>query len=671
MKPRKQIAAHGLVLLIYAALYCVLTWPAVVSFGTHYLCDGGDGLQNIWNIWWVDKAVRELRNPWFTEWLFAPEGITLVGATLNPFNGFVAIPLGLVFDQVVTFNLIIIGSFVATGWFSFLLIRDLGPSFWPAVFGGAAFSFSSFHLAHATGHVQLVALEWLPFFFWAWLRLLREPSHRRALLAAVGLLLVLLCDYYYFFYCVLGGAIVALCQPRLLLQAWKPLATFGVASLILCGPLPLALWITSASDPLAGVHDADVVLNDALGAFVPGSNWRFRELTEWFWGSIESGEVRSEFTNNMTLTVMLAACFAFRGNWRRIWIWCVVGVVFYLLSLGPVLHVCGVEYAGVPMPYAMLVKAFPPLAMTGVPVRFAVMYLLAAAIVASFGVGVVFADGRRRALMLAFVALFVVESLPLVQPTVQPAVPRVVKRLAELPEGSVAGWPWHESRNLFLQTVHGKPMEHGYVARYPGRVYEYGKRMVALAAAGQYDELMRTTKARYLVRRRSDPPPDPQRFAQIYSDEEFVLWVKADDPLTKAHDARAPCGGAPRVETAVLRRVDEVPSAVTIDAAGDARRPFACFFSLSRAPAIVLPNGERFALGADVALIASTVPDNPVFFGNWGVLDEHGRNRVGIHPSVFDVLALPRLWCSVVVFDGAGSNEPCRISEPLLIERTR
>src|SRR5579885_3150304 len=84
----------GLPVAIYFIFFTFYTWPWLPHFNHYFFTDYGDGLQNVWNIWWVNKSVTQLHQlPWHTDFLHYPYGVTLLGQTLNPFNGFVAIPL--------------------------------------------------------------------------------------------------------------------------------------------------------------------------------------------------------------------------------------------------------------------------------------------------------------------------------------------------------------------------------------------------------------------------------------------------------------------------------------------------------------------------------------------------------------------------------------------------
>src|SRR4051794_28977413 len=96
MPRRLNSILYGLLLpaTLYALLYYAFSYPLIHRFSTDYFCGTEDGYQNIWNLWWVNKAVTDLHtSPWYTTYLHYPTGTTLIAHTLCPFNGFLGIPL--------------------------------------------------------------------------------------------------------------------------------------------------------------------------------------------------------------------------------------------------------------------------------------------------------------------------------------------------------------------------------------------------------------------------------------------------------------------------------------------------------------------------------------------------------------------------------------------------
>ncbi len=92
-----NIVKHGVIpVLFYFLSFCLLTYPLIRNFNTHFFTDAGDGLQNVWNIWWINTAITQPGihpSIWHTGMLHWPFGTTLYGQTLNPFNGLAAVAL--------------------------------------------------------------------------------------------------------------------------------------------------------------------------------------------------------------------------------------------------------------------------------------------------------------------------------------------------------------------------------------------------------------------------------------------------------------------------------------------------------------------------------------------------------------------------------------------------
>jgi hypothetical protein len=220
MNQTTSLSLGGMLLLIllYTLLFFALSPHLPSHFSTHLFADAGDGFQNYWNIWWVRKAILELhQSPYFTTYLHYPHGTTLIAHTLNPFNGLVALVLPfLTLGQA--YNVLVVFGFVAGGCTAFLLCREVTGAYWPSVVGGAIFTFSSYHFAHAQGHMNLVSLEWLPLFILFWRRFVRAPDSatgiKTGILSSLVLFLVLLCDFYYFFYSVVTAVLFYLWVAR-------------------------------------------------------------------------------------------------------------------------------------------------------------------------------------------------------------------------------------------------------------------------------------------------------------------------------------------------------------------------------------------------------------------------------------------------------------------------
>ena len=155
----KKLKLFLILFFCYAILTIIMTYPVVFRFSSHFMCDGGDGFQNVWNMWWMKKSLMAGTHPYYTNLLHYPAGITLLFQTLNPFNGLISIPFQFFFKMEEVYNLVVLFSFVMSGVSMFYLVDYLLDRKLPAFVAGIVFTFCPFHFAHGLGHLQLIAME--------------------------------------------------------------------------------------------------------------------------------------------------------------------------------------------------------------------------------------------------------------------------------------------------------------------------------------------------------------------------------------------------------------------------------------------------------------------------------------------------------------------------------
>jgi len=155
------------------------------------------------------------------------------------------------------------------------------------------------------------------------------------------------------------------------------------------------------------------------------------------------------------------------------YIWCAsIIVVFYALSLGPVLRVWDTPTV-VPMPYALLTRILPFFKMAGVTVRFMVLPMLALAVLASCGWTWLARDLTRGRIagLAALLAFTLFETFPRPMLLTSPEVPPWVQALRRMPDsGGIVDLVTYPSDCLYHQTVHEKPFAFGYISREPASV---------------------------------------------------------------------------------------------------------------------------------------------------------------------------------------------------------
>ena len=557
----RGVTRFGIPAVLYLAIFLALNPHVPGQFSTHYLFSGPDGYQNVWNLWWVNQSASDLRLPWHTSLLHHPFGTTLLGHTLNPFNGVMAIVLLKFFSLVETYNLIVIFSFVMGGVTAYWLCLAMTGSQTGSVVGGAVFTFSSFHVAHASGHLQLVALEWMPLFLLCWIRFCEAPSVRRGMAAAATLLLVSLCDFYYFAYSVIAGALFYgwtawQRKDALFLFRGAPgaaVAGFLMPAVATSGALAAALLIQNARSPFVGTHSPQELAMDLLSPFVWSATSRYHDVFTW-WQRLSPFAL--EASVYVGLSVIALSIYALtrpaRREIRHLGFWGLVAGFFFVMSLGPNLRVGGHEISlglrgtvfGRPdtnllaLPYAWLWLIFPPWRLAGVPLRMMVMVHLVSAIFTAAGIKALLQTrpAWRHALVAAAILVVTIDLLPAPLGTTRSDVPAYVQELQRLPEGAVLDLASPAGQALFYQTVHGKPMLFGYISRWPRSVYDADQAIVRKILDGRWDELTREYTVKYVVKRvraaemlvmnlNGAPLPEIDASRRVYQDGDVSIYA--------------------------------------------------------------------------------------------------------------------------------------------------
>jgi hypothetical protein len=517
----------GIPLLFYFIAFAVLTFPLLGKFSTHFFTDEYDGLQNVWNMWWINRAVTEpgiFDSIWHTPLLHHPFGVTLRAHTLNPFNGLTGVVLQNFLTLTQTHNFIVIFSFVTGGWTTFLLAHHLTRSYIGSLVAGYIFTFSNYHFAHARGHLQLVSLEWIPLFMLFWYLLMTRPRVVTAVFAGIVLYLVTLCDYYYFFYCVMSGVLAVgwfALRKRDLLFLFRrdyicPFMMFLLVCCLLILPVVLPLMIISSNSPFIGAHCTVDHSLDLLALLIPGGHWRFRDLTRAYWIRLPGNVNESSVHIGLSVIILLAYGLV---RWRKLrdqvhdnsGMWWVILLFFLLMGLGPILHVAGNETWKGFMPYNLLETVVPMLKLSGVPVRMMVMVFLAAAILCAAVFRYMTGRGRYHRVALGMLlALLFIEYLPIPLPETRIEVPGYVSVLKDQPgEGGVIDFVTrHPSMELYYQTIHGKPMALGYVSRITQAMEEQDIELIHVIHSRDLVTLMNRYNMNYMI---TDMPLEDER----------------------------------------------------------------------------------------------------------------------------------------------------------------
>jgi hypothetical protein len=180
---------------------------------------------------------------------------------------------------------------------------------------------------------------------------------------------------------------------------------------------------------------------------------------------------------SLPLVALAVIAIAWFGGWIAPRLWVGFTVLFGLLSLGPFIHVAGLN-TFIPGPWAVLRYA-PLIGLARTPARFTTVLTLT--IVMLFASALVWLTSRsaryRHAMLGAVAALLLFELLPAPRTLYSAEVPRVYRHLAAAPaDARVLELPFgvrdgtssvgnFTARSQFFQTYHHKALIGGYLSR--------------------------------------------------------------------------------------------------------------------------------------------------------------------------------------------------------------
>ncbi len=537
---------HLLALLSYGLLSLILTYPLVLRLTTHVPGDGIDDPALAWNLWWVRFSILDQHaNPFDCRWMFWPIGVNLAFYTLTVLNGLLSIPWQLAFQVTLASNLLLLSSFVLSGYGAYLLARQVWPSAspWGAWLAGLVYAFASPKLFYAAlGQFNIASSQWIPFCLLYVQRAVRPRGRARdAILAGAFLGLQAWAEAtfasflaIFIAFSALWLAITSLHSRQALRQtgyAWARLALAGLVGALLVAPMLANMLpdLRAEGDFFgAGGGFADVFSADVAGYLLP------TQLHPLFGGLAARLPFPHDKGQHLTLgyTVLALIFIGARARPRRAAaFWAAALLLFWLFTLGPTMRILGHD-TGVPGPF-VFVSELPFLKGNRYPSRYAVLLLACASLLAARGMAHIerrWPPARARIGVGLVALLFLGEHLSIPLPLSDLRAPVLYHQIAATGEGApgaVLELPlgWRNGARVvgkkdviimfaqWYQTVHHRPLLGGNTSRNPEFKFQYFSEaplldlLIALtnAADEPLHEALRAELAPLIDRLQSDP----------------------------------------------------------------------------------------------------------------------------------------------------------------------
>jgi len=482
-------------IIVFIVLAGVFTYPRI-----NHLADGvsdpGDPLQTAWILAWESRALTRGFSGFFDANILYPHRRVLAFSEhmlgLLP----LAAPLNwLGHNPILTYNLLFLLTFAGSGLAAYALAQELTNDSRAALIAGFGFGFASYRTAHQ-GHLEILALFWMPLALLFLHRFLRQRRVVDAALFTLFFNLQALVSYYYAF--MLTFAVAALLLVRIAFErAWPNrwvvtgLALAGAVTALIQVPIATIYFrvnqemgLVRTLDEVKGLsaHPWDYVAASPYAHLYAGltANWRDPAWSEHslFPGLVLPALALVGLTRLRHTSV---ATVAKGERWTK-WGYLAVLLLTIIMMLGPELSIPRLELR-LPLPYSWLYRAIPGLQGLRTPARFWGVGLLALSVLAGYGVTRL-VPGSKWAGLAATLGLLILLGVEVW------SVPAPVAAILPVGQAAPPAYSWvrddaasqvvlelplplelrnfdtiaMEARRMYFSTIHWKQLVNGYVA---------------------------------------------------------------------------------------------------------------------------------------------------------------------------------------------------------------
>jgi len=489
----------------YTLITLAFLYP--LSLHPHAYLSRIDAQQLVWGCWWVMEAIQQGLSPFFTPFLYHPEGVSLYFHTLNPFYAFLSLPLQPFVGVVAAYNLIGMLVFISTAAGAAWLGTTLSGNRWGGFVAGIVFGFAPTHFFHFdVGQSQMQTVVWLPIYvlcLYHWLyapHALNTPLRAglRWLLGAVlAITLTSYVDWQLVVYLLIFSVYAALWvlfaqrahMPRTLVQVGLRGALVGSLYALAIAPLllPTLAEFRATDQPYMLRSNQDTIEHaaDLLAFFIPAP---YHPL----WGAW-SEQILAGLRRPGILVTMVPLSYVALGlsavavwrSWPLARFWLGAMLLFLVFAPGPVLRVNG-TVTDIPLPYELL-NQINIIRISRAPARYVIPAILCLAVLAAIGVAALqqrwTQPPTRYALLLGVAALLLFEYVPVRMPRQPPpTAPPFLSDGTLAQAGALLEIPNPGNPGMYYQILHERPVLYGQTSRdaIPGPLGLYLRNGIAI-----------------------------------------------------------------------------------------------------------------------------------------------------------------------------------------------
>jgi len=170
----RRAGPHIGVAVALLLLSLIFLWPIPLHLDDHIIGGGGDALLECWTLCWDTHFLRGGASSLFDANICHPEKTSLAFADHLFAQSLLFLPLYMLTgNQALSFNVLVILTFVLNGWGIWLCGRNLGFSRPASLLAAILFAYFPNRL-YEVPHLHILSSQWLPFSFYFLLRFLRR-----------------------------------------------------------------------------------------------------------------------------------------------------------------------------------------------------------------------------------------------------------------------------------------------------------------------------------------------------------------------------------------------------------------------------------------------------------------------------------------------------------------
>ncbi|MCK4917252.1 MAG: hypothetical protein KAS51_03440 [Candidatus Omnitrophica bacterium] len=483
---------------VFFFISLIITFPLILYFKNYAIGNYPTDLwPGLWGFSWAKKCVLEGKNIFYTSYMCYPPGGKIY--IVNLFNAIISVPLQLIFNVTVTYNIVVLVLLNLGAYSAYCLGKYLTRSSIAGFVCGIIYGFSPCRISFLfNGTDHLLNSAWIPFVLLFLFKTVEEKGYTKNFSLAIffyfltavsswymGLFASMFIGITFFYYIIFKRKTKEYQQNEI----FKKFILIFLFFAILISPFVYSVVNSFKGDNnLVAKRHSEATLkliesieySSLIEYFRPTPfNVRPKLQVDPEFSKLNFPQHRLIYAYGVYLGyIVLILTFiglVFTKKKSKVRLWIYFAIFFFILSLGPYLHFSGktpVLIFGhtIPLPYLLFFKLIPIFGIINCPTRFINMTFLCLSVLAGFGVVSILKRNKRinsyglgfiiTVLILLEYNLFSLVPYPL--PLTNTNVPEFYYELAKekddfaIIELPMKNWNFYKGKYGFGQSIHWK-----------------------------------------------------------------------------------------------------------------------------------------------------------------------------------------------------------------------